>query len=118
MHLTAERWDAAHDLFDEMVDEFGAGRFHDDPPELVLVWDPRGWGRGRRRPPPFGSYPPVMVNFARCRCWREVVGTMLHEYRHHLQDPEWTDEWAYEADAEAFAEVFLHHYWKLGDRAP
>ena len=97
MLLTVDVWCQAHEVFDGIVEHYGASVFHDDDPELVLYYDPAddsfGWHEDDR----------IGVNFAVCETWPEVVGTLIHEFWHHLQDPHRQDEADYEAEAEAVA---------------
>lgn len=98
MILNQDHWDVAHDVMDELVERFGAGEYHDDPPVLVMLYD-----TGSEC---YGWYEPgvIVVNLSACLTWLDVIGTLVHEYCHHLQDPDREDEPAYEAEADAFCE--------------
>ena len=105
MNLTLDRWNACQDALGEVMDRFGVSGHYGEPPTMVLLHDP-SWKW-------FGYFDwdgTIAINFARCRTWKDVVGTLLHEYRHYLQDPEWMDEAAYEADAACFVDTHLCHF--------
>jgi hypothetical protein len=99
MHLTPERIELAEGIYEEIIDNYGWSHHHDHAPILRLYYDPRG------NPPLYGYYDTetMCVNFARCRTWRNVVETMIHEYAHHMQDPGRTDTEECEAEAAAIA---------------
>ena len=50
------------------------------------------------------------VNVFKCRDHVDLVGTMIHEYVHHLQDPERTDEKMYESEADAEANEHMEFF--------
>ena len=90
MHLTLDRITKANEVLDAVVDYYGPSEYHDFTPELVCFHDPADhWGYCDDK---------IYVNFARCRWWRDVVQTIIHEYTHHLQDPERRDEESYELE--------------------
>jgi len=96
MKLSDGHWDVAHDVLDELIERFGAGPYHDEPPRLRLLWD--------TKEPLYGWYDPgwISVNLAICESWEDVIGTIIHEYCHHLQDPDRTDRKTYEEEAARF----------------
>ena len=97
MRLTYKRWRRAHRVFCRVLNHYGSHPTTD--PELILIYDTNfkkvrwGWYQDGE----------VGVNFARCKDWEEVVGTIVHEVWHHLQDPKRTDRKRYEKEAKAVA---------------
>lgn len=109
MNLTFERLLRAHAVYDRIVEHYGRSPHHDWRPPLYVIHDPRFLWQRKRRKPRFGSYGwEIVVNFARCRTWADVVGTLVHEVQHHHQDPERKDTKAYEAEADAVVARDLH----------
>lgn len=100
MNLTYGRWVAAQDYYAKVVSHYGpSNHFGPYEPVLALIHDPHMTEYGGWNP----EY--IYVNFAKCRNMRHLVGTLIHEYWHHLQDPAWDDAAAYEAEAIAVAKA-------------
>jgi len=111
LNLTHDLWTATHDLYHRVQMHYGPSPWGVDEPILVPISDPKFLVDPETGNPAFGSYDAgeLVVNFARCDSWEDVVGVVVHEYGgHHHQDPERTDVEAYEAEAEAIVARDLH----------
>jgi len=102
MHLTYDLWTDAFELYDRIVEHYGVPVWWDIEPDLICYYDPMepyyGWH----------TLDEIGVNFAICDDWADVVGTLIHEYHHHMQDPKRGDEPEYEAEAVEITMRDLH----------
>ena len=102
MNLTYDLWMETHELYQRIIDHYGVPMTWDVEPDLVLYYDPEDGMYG------WHEYGEIGVNFAACEGWADVIGTLIHEHTHHLQDPERDDEDSYEEEAESIALRDLH----------
>jgi len=109
MYLTYDHWTEAHEVYEQIHTYYGVPEWHDAEPDLVLYYDPDeglyGWHQDEE----------IGVNFGTCETWADVVGTLLHEYWHHCQDPERMDLDEYEGEAEEVARRDLARFVKSED---
>jgi hypothetical protein len=92
--------------FQEIVRFYGSSKYRPDP-DLVVFSDPRSKYFGWQTSDP----PQVVINVGGAT-WREIVGTLVHEYVHHLQDPsDWESD--YEGEAERIEERDLYKFLAL-----
>ena len=102
MHLTYDLWCETHELYQRIVDHYGVPVWWDVEPDLILYHDPDDGMYG------WHEYGEIGVNYATCEDWSDVVGTLIHEYQHHHQDPERNDVKEYEREAQSISERDLH----------
>lgn len=96
MNLSITAWTRAHELYHRITEHYGAGPYYVISPELVVFHDTEdGYG--------YWSPETIWLNFAACTDWHDVVGTLIHEFCHHHQDPERMDTKVYETEANAVA---------------
>lgn len=99
MILTWERYRWVRQHFDRLVLTKGPNKAYQPYPrfpELAIISDPGadsyGWFDQERVT--------IVINVAGCT-EDEILGTLRHEYKHYLQDPDRTDVEQYETEAQA-----------------
>jgi len=98
MNLTYDVYCELQRIYSDVVDEYGIPLWHLElgEPELVLYFDPDDELYGWYLPGEIG------VNLARCETMSVAVATVLHEYKHFLQEPDRKDQAEYEREAHEF----------------
>jgi len=109
MKLTYKKWKRAHKVFRKVVKHYGPSSYFPDP-QLILLHEPRfkkirfgTWDQPNLQKPP-----EVCINFARCKTWDQVVGTIVHEVWHNHQSPNWVGEKGYEKEARWVVKTDAH----------
>ena len=102
MNLTYDLVNEISELYERIVDHYGVPMWWDVEPDLICYHDPEdnvyGWH----------TLSEIGLNLAICEGWADVVGTLIHEYHHHMQDPEAWDVDEYEREAEEVTLRDLH----------
>jgi len=102
MYLTYDLMGQINELYERIVEHYGVPLWWDDEPDLCLYYDPTenlyGWH----------TLGEIGVNLATCETWADIVGTLIHEYWHHMQKPNRKDQREYEAEASMVTKRDLH----------
>lgn len=102
MYLTSEDHAWIGKIFKKIRKHYGKPKWEKKPLTLIPFYDPR------YRAFAWYQYPRMGINFWACSFRIEVVGSLIHEYHHHLQDPDREDEDLYELEANYIAARDLH----------
>jgi len=111
--LTRKRSAQIHGIFRKIVETFGQSKHYNWLPSLVLYVDESASWNGMWL---YGDFDfedkCITINVASHRTLRQLVSTILHEYKHYLQSPTWYTrheaayryaEHPYEHEADKFA---------------
>ena len=115
MKATKKRLKQLHDIYDQIIAEFGESPYYKGwLPFLVIYHDAGDVGL-------LGEFDEdqetIFINLATHNTTKQVIMTMLHEYCHYLQHPTWYTRYAnkysyhdhpYEIQAWEFAEGHIH----------
>lgn len=113
MKNTRKRATQVYNIYEDIKRAFGKSKYYSWLPNLILYTDASASWNGMWL---YGDFDVedkcITVNIAAHRTLRQVVSTILHEYRHYLQSPSWYTQYEkmckyaehpYEKDADDFA---------------
>lgn len=88
MKLTYDLVKEIESIYPKIIKKFGKSKHRGWTPKLVLIHDPSYSA--------YGEYYPggkeIILNVAYCQNRRDLIGTLIHEYTHHLQPNDWSKE--------------------------